>query len=315
MRIPKSSGFFDYIFLMRPTLLVPVWTILLIGYYRGLVHFGRGTMRFVFPEQFIYVFVIYSTLMGGVYIANQIADRETDRKNEKLFLLSAGVVPLWHAVLEMAFLFLIPLIFSFCIGRYYSILFGISLVLGILYSAPPVRAKGRPILDLLFNSVGYGMVNFLVGWAGAGPLGKAALIHAVPYCLAVGGVFVNTTIPDIAGDRADGAITTGVFLGEVRTAVLGFTLMVGAALASAIVRDLVCLASSLIALPFFAAAVLNRNRRWYLRSFRIGAPVLVAAAFFLFPYYLVLLVVTLLSMRVYYKSRFDFSYPSVMSER
>jgi 4-hydroxybenzoate polyprenyltransferase len=315
MKIPEKSILPDYLFLARPTLLVPVWTILLMGYYRGLVHLNGQAPRFVFPARFVYVFLIYSALMGGVYILNQITDRETDRKNEKLFLLSAGIVPPRLAVLEMLLLFCVSISLSFCFDSHYPILFGVSLTMGILYSTPPVRAKGRPFLDLIFNSLGYGMVSFLVGWSGAGPPVKAALVHAAPYCLAVGGVFVNTTIPDIEGDRSDGAITTGVCLGEHRAAVLGLSLIVGAALASLVLRDIVCFAASAAALPFFILAVLKRNRRWYLRSFRIGAPTLVIAAVLLFPWYLALLLVTLVSMRVYYKYRFGLPYPSVLSER
>jgi len=315
MRMPGRPSPFDYLFLARPTLLVPVWTLFLIGYYRGLVNLGMEVKRFIFPVPFGFVFLTYSALMAGVYVLNQIVDRETDRRNDKLFLLSAGIVPLRLAVTEMCVLFLVPLSVSFFMGARYSILFGISLFLGILYSTPPVRAKGRPFLDLVFNSLGYGMVNFLVGWTAAGNLGGKAFLHALPYCLAVGGVFLNTTIPDIEGDRADGAITTGVFLGEVRTAALGLSLLLGAALASGLLRDIVCLAASVAAIPFFAAALVKRNRRWYLRSFRIGAPALVVAAVILSPYYLILLVVTFVSMRIYYKYRFDLSYPSVMSER
>lgn len=320
MKVPKRSMILDYFFLTRPTLLVPVWTILLIGYYRGLYHFGEASYgwsldRFSFSVRFLYVFLLYSALMGGVYVLNQIADRETDRRNEKLFLLSAGVVPVWLAVLEMLLLFLIPLLLSVLLGGLIFLLMLISLAMGVLYSAPPFRMKGRPIGDLMFNALGYGMVNFLMGWAVVGPPDKAAFLHAIPYCLAVGGVFVNTTIPDIKGDRADGAITTGVLLGELLTACLGLVLILLAGLASLFLKDLVCLFAALVAFPFFVLAVVKRNRRWYLRSFRIGAPTLVVAAAILFPYYIILLLLTLFSMRAYYRMRFDLAYPSLVDER
>ncbi len=320
VRIPKRSKPVDYLFLIRPTLLVPVWTLLLIGHYRGLSYIGQGSYgwdleRFSFSVQFIYVFLLYSALMGGVYVLNQIVDRETDKRNEKLFLLSAGIVPLWLAVLEMLLLFLVPLFLSVLLGGRIFLLMLISLVMGVLYSTPPFRMKGRPVADLLFNALGYGMVNFLVGWVVAGPLSKAAFAHAIPYCLAVGGVFVNTTIPDIKGDRADGAITTGVLLGEVRTAYLGLVLILLAGLASLFLKDMVCLIAALVAVPFFVLAVVKKNRRWYLRSFRIGAPTLVVAAAILFPYYILLLLFTLFSMKVYYRKRFDLAYPSIVDER
>jgi len=315
MRIPEKSKPLDYLFLIRPTLLVPVWTLLLIGYYRGQMFHGVSPARFIVSPRFVYVFLVYSALMGGVYILNQIVDRETDRRNQKLFLLSAGVIPIWVAVLEMFVLFCGPLLLSLLLGRFCFLLMVISLVMGVLYSAPPFRAKGRPIVDLLFNALGYGMINFLMGWIAAGPPSRAAFIHAVPYCLAVGGVFANTTIPDIKGDRADGAVTTGVFLGEVRTAILGLALIVSAALFSIILTDFVCLVAALVAVPFFVLALLKRSRRWYLLSFRLGAPTLVFAAIVLYPYYIILLLLTLVSMRIYYRRRFDLAYPSIAEQR
>jgi 4-hydroxybenzoate polyprenyltransferase len=315
MKIPEKSSPFDYVFLIRPTLLVPVWTLFLIGYYRGLVFYGRGEERFAIPGKLIYVFILYSALMGAVYILNQIVDRETDKRNQKLFLLSANIVPLRRAIFEMLILFAAPVVLSLFLGGACFLLFAVSLVMGILYSAPPSRTKGRPILDLFSNGLGYGMVNFLVGWIAAGPVGRPAFIHSIPYCLAVGGVFLNTTIPDIKGDRADGAITTGVSLGEVRTAALGLVLVILAGLVSILLKDLVCLASAVVATPFFIVAVLKRERKWYLRSFRIGAPTLVIAAAILFPYYIVLLLLTLFSMKIYYRRRFDMSYPSIVDER
>ena len=320
MRIPKRSKPLDYVFLIRPTLLVPVWTLLLIGYYRGMYHFGQGSYgwdlnRFSFSVRFIHVFLLYSALMGGVYVLNQIVDRETDKRNEKLFLLSAGIVPLRLAALEMLFLLFVSLFLSIMLGGWIFLLMVISLVMGVLYSTPPFRMKGRPIADLLFNALGYGMVNFLLGWVAAGPPSRAAFVHAIPYCLAVGGVFVNTTIPDIKGDRADGAITTGVRLGEVPTAYLGLALILLAGLVSLYFMDMVCLVAASVAVPFFILAVVKRNRRWYLRSFRIGAPTLVVAAAVLFPYYVLLLLFTLFSMKVYYRKRFDLAYPSLVDER
>ncbi len=314
MRMPNSARPSDYFFLARPTLLVPVWTLLLLGYYRGFVHRGRA-WGFLVSKELVLIFIVYSALMGGIYILNQIVDRETDRKNEKLFLLSGGVVPIRSAVWEMFALLAGPLVFSVFLGVDYFFLVLVSLVMGVLYSVPPFRVKGRPLADLVFNALGYGMVSFLVGWAASGAIEGAAFIRSVPYCLAVGGVFANTTIPDIEGDRADRAITTGVLLGDVRTAFLGFSLILLSAAASVVLRDLVCLSAALVASPFFAVAVLKRERRWYLRSFRIGAPTLVIAAVILFPYYLALLLVTLLTMRFYYRRRFDLAYPSVLSER
>ncbi|MCK4571813.1 hypothetical protein KAT89_02680, partial [candidate division WOR-3 bacterium] len=89
----------DYFILMRPTLFIPVWMFFLLG-----VHFADGSLNF----RSISIFILYTSLMGGVYILNQIVDRESDRKNEKLFLLSDEIIPISYAYLEMLLLFIIP---------------------------------------------------------------------------------------------------------------------------------------------------------------------------------------------------------------
>lgn len=328
---------FDYLFLLRPTLLVPVWTFLLLGYYWGSrvdsesglwkledgITFIKGLFSSInfnfqisnFQSPFLWAFLLYSCLMGGVYILNQIADRETDRINQKLFLLSLGIIPLSFAYLEMGILFACALLLSFFIFQFsfFSGFVLLSLLVGILYSFPPLKLKGRPFMDLLSNSIGFGFINFSTGWLTIAPFSHATVFHSIPYVLSVGAVFLYTTLPDIEGDEKAGDRTTGVLLGRRKSGFLGVILLLSALLSSLSIGDPFCMTVAILALPLFLLGIWKDEMRFYLLSIRISAPLLVLWTAVLFPLFFILLGITLLSMRIYYQKRFGFPYPSIFS--
>ncbi len=304
----KRKSLFDYIFLLRPTLLIPVWTFLLLGYYRAIEeprsHWGVG-------PRFFLAFLLYSGLMGGLYILNQIVDRETDRANKKLFLVSEGYVPLRFAYLEMVALFALAFLLSLQFPLSFVVFICLSFGLGMAYSLPPLKLKGRPILDLLSNSLGYGLLNFAVGWLTVRPLSGEMFLRSLPYVFSVGAVFVNTTVPDIPGDQKAGDRTTGVLLGMRRALILSSILLSCAAIGSLFLRDWVCLAASLWSLPLFIRSAIRADLKSCFQSMRIGAPSLVVLTGVLFPPFLILLLLAFFSMRVYYKQRLGILYPTV----
>jgi 4-hydroxybenzoate polyprenyltransferase len=204
---------FDHIFLLRPTLWVPVWTFFLLGVYQGRI----VSMERIHTPRIALAFILYTLLMGATYILNQIVDIESDRANKKLYLLPEGHIRVSHAWVELVGLFALSWVLAISFSAQFKILLLVSMILGILYSACPFGFKGRPILDLLSNALGYGVLAFSLGWVTVAPFSGATLLHSLPYFFAVGAVFINTTIPDIKGDKSAGEITTGVFLGEIKS--------------------------------------------------------------------------------------------------
>lgn len=308
----KRSSLLDYVFLLRPTLLIPVWTFLLLGYYRAL---EQPTIHFKAEPEFLLAFVLYSGLMGGVYILNQIVDRETDRANKKLFLISEGYVPLRYAYVEMIGILVIAFLLSLTFSLSFLIFVLLSLGLGIAYSLSPLKLKGRPFLDLLANSLGYGLLSFGVGWLTIRPISGEMFLRSLPYILSVGGVFVNTTIPDIPGDEKAGDRTTGVFLGHKRSLLLSSILVFLALVSALLLRDWVCSGAALVSLPLFLRAAVKGDLRSCFQSIRIGAPVLVIIIGVIFPPFLILLLLAFFSMRAYYRNRFGVLYPTIGDAR
>jgi 4-hydroxybenzoate polyprenyltransferase len=309
--MPKANPF-DYLFILRPLILIPCWDFLLIG---GFLARQRGG----FSQEIILGLIIYTALMGGVYILNQIMDIETDRINKKLFLLSAGYVPVWAAYLEMVLLWAAALILSLRFGPVFFVFIALSLVMGIVYSLRPIKLKGRPILDTLANGVGYGVINFAVGWLLCRDFTWIMFLRFLPYFLGISAVFINTTIVDLEGDERSGELTTAVLLGPGLAYLVSSLLMTGAAIAAALLKDLVCLTPVLGSLPFFIYCAIhyktkNRvDRRSTIISFRLPGMIFTLVTIVLYPPYLPFLIIILLGMRIYYKKRFGLSYPTLAS--
>lgn len=316
----------DYIAILRPLLLMPVWTMLLLGYYKGLS--GRISDHLSLPligkipiilrpdNEILVTAFLYSLLMGAVYILNQMSDSHTDKINGKLYLVSQGHIKPSNLKIQIGVLFSIAIIIAFFqFPNAYLYLILLSIILGLLYSVPPVRLKGRPVLDLFANASGFGIVAFAVGWASKSALSMDLILDCLPYVICIAAAFINTTIPDIKGDVQNDDITIGAFLG-IRKSCIVSTFLVGMALLiSLILRDYICLIASLFSLPFFIyMTILN----WDERSPKIPAITLATKVSLLLlsfltavliPFYFALLVLTILLVKAYYQMRFGISYP------
>jgi chlorophyll synthase len=105
-----------------------------------------------------------------------------------------------------------------------------ALVLGWAYSVPPVRLKTRAGFDVAANSLALGTFGPLAGWAAVNPdLGDFPWLMALQGTLAAIGLYLPTTLTDLAADRAAGYRTIAVRLGAQSTYRLGFAFWIAAA--------------------------------------------------------------------------------------
>ncbi len=306
----SKFNIFDYFFVIRPLILIPVWNFLLIGAYLAR---GKGG----FTPKIVLGLLIYTFVMGGVYILNQITDRETDRVNKKLFLISEGYIPLKWAYIEMVFLWLAAVILSLKFGLVFFFFVVISLILGVFYSLPPVKLKSRPMLDTLSNGIGYGVINFGVGWLLLRPFDWAMFNQFIPYFLSISAVFINTTVVDIEGDRKAKDHTTAIFLGENLAYIVSTVLMTCAVVVAFTFKDFICLIPASVSLPLFLYVAIYSitrkriHRKLTIASFRLPGLIFTIIAALLYPLYFVVLIVVLIGMRIYYKNRFGITYPTL----
>jgi 4-hydroxybenzoate polyprenyltransferase len=300
----------DYLFLLRPMILIPVWTFFLLGAH----HANATTGAPLDARSILAGLASITAAFGAVYIINQITDRETDLRNRKLFLIPHSIISIKAASMEAALLAGGALVIGyFALSAVYACVLALIMALGAAYSLEPVRLKRRGILDVCANALGNGILNTLAGWIALGaPLTGLHLL--IPYPLAVASVHLTTTLADIEGDAGAGMRTSGVVLGRERGRIVSVGLMILALVAAVAVGNRAALWAALLSLPLFlipmkrsvpgelyAGVLLPAKAATLLFSFTAG---------FLFPSYIPFLAAVILCTRIYYRRRFGMSYPT-----
>lgn len=299
----------DLVFLLRPTALVPLWIFQLAGSWEASRALGIPFSPFGAPPRVVLGLVSMTLALGGGYVLNQLFDRESDRANKKLFLMADGIVPVRTARAELAVVWSAAAACSIWLPAAFQWTLAASLLLNVTYSAPPILAKVRTPLDLVWNGLGFGLVAYAAGWSCVGRFEPGWYGPGLSYSLAVAGVIASTTILDIEGDEAAGYRTAGVVLGASGTSAVALALMVAAATVGWFSRSIMGLFGPLLSLPL----MLRAHRSGH-RSDRIAANQIAVAVFALIagarvPLLLVLMAVVYLGARAYYRARFGIAFP------
>ncbi|HOT97489.1 MAG TPA: UbiA family prenyltransferase [bacterium] len=309
----------DYFFVLRPTLFFPVWTVALTGFWShertmaGLPWFyGFWPLRGITVMQGL-ALLLLTVLMGAAFLLNQLTDVESDRFNNKLYLVASGAVPERHARMESLLLLAVGLggLTGLKPALALCALF-IFAVTGWAYSCKPFLCKDRPWLGLWANLSGSVLI-YLFGWSMAGPLSWSALRCGLPYVLGIGAVYLLTTIPDRPGDAAAHKITLAVRWGETRiyrAAVICSGLAVVAAL---LTKEGVALAATLTVWPFFIWAWHRETVESALQTNKMATLALSLLICWRIPVYLFLLAGLFFFSKWYYRHRFNVHYPSLLT--
>ncbi|MBN1129898.1 MAG: UbiA family prenyltransferase, partial [Chitinispirillaceae bacterium] len=157
----------DGFFLLRPVVLIPVWGFALFGYYRGKgLSFSGMSAAWTMPDTGPLLWIpVFSLSVGCVYVLNQIADIEVDKKNSGLPLLASGIVSRTHATAAIAIAALLSILIPALAGHATIALLSIAAIAtGLLYSFKPTFFSGRPVADFLANAAGFGVIAFGCGW-------------------------------------------------------------------------------------------------------------------------------------------------------
>jgi len=289
---------------IRPVIMVPVWTILLLGHHRSAVISGESNLPGL-------LLLLVTFLVGGVYLLNQIYDVESDKLNKKLFFLAEGYISKKNAIFETVLLNLISIIPAYFISMQLGLLFTLGFLFGFFYSVPPFSFKGKPMGGFLFNILVHGNLTFLAGWASAQTLSGKTILFSLPYMFAVGAVYLNTTIPDMEGDKRSGKITLAVKWGKGNVVILSIILVLIATSLSFLIKDIPFFIASALTLPFFFFGALTKKNKDIVLSTKLSILFLSIAAGFFYPWYFAILVLGFLGTRFYYKARFKLNYPTL----
>ncbi len=292
----------DYLFFLRPVLLPPVWTIALLGTVRsGLPHEMPVWMWSAFLVQL-------TTLFGGVYTLNQICDVESDRLNRKLHFLPEGMISISAAWRFTIALDATSLALAAVFGWAYLAFSFAIVVLGILYSVGRKPWKNRPWLGLLANCLGHGSIVYMLGFLLTDCPIEEGWRGALAYALAVGAVFLATTVPDRLGDTVTGKTTPAVRWGTKATLLLAIVLVFSAAALAFSVHDELLFWAAAASLPFFVLALVVPTRATLAAKAAVGLLSLAAVA--VYPLYLALLVSGFMATRLFFRWRFGTVYPT-----
>ena len=297
----------DLVFLLRPVLLGPVWTI-----------YAAGALAAGAAPGWDLLFV--SLLVSGVYVHNQLTDIESDRANGKLFLLADGHVSRRAAWVVLVVLWSAAMAWASAQGARLW-LYLAALLLGVAYNSARGQGnpwKARPWAGLLANVGAHGPLTFVAGFTAASGTGGAlptdawltGMMASAPYATAVAGVYLATTIVDRAGDVAAGKITWAVRYGG-RAAAWAIVSLVAASAASAWVVDDLCMAAAaLVGLAWAALLVRDPTPSAATRCAKAAITALALAVAIRWPPMFALAAATFSASRLYYRERFSIRYPT-----
>jgi len=296
--------YFDYIFVLRPVLMVPVWTILLLGHHQG-SRYGSSN------RSLFWLFIFSTIFIGGVYLLNQIYDLETDRKNKKLFFLAEGHISKKNAWIMTALLYVFSVVPAYFLSLILGIIFTLGLIFSFIYSAPPFSLKNRAYGGFFVNLISHGSLVFLAGFCARADFSLRVVLFSIPYAMAVAAVYLNTTLPDIEGDKISGKMTFGVRYGILKSTLISTLLVILSIVFALIFLDLPFLFSAVLSLPFYIFALVTKEVGKSVLATKSSIFFLSLAAGYFYPWYFVILILGFLGTRLYYKKRFNLEYPGL----
>lgn len=174
-----------------------------------------------------------SLLNSAAFIVNQMGDIDTDRLHAKKanLPLSSGRIKRRTVGLLVGIFTILGIVLARVVGVFF---FGVMLFIFIfaaIYSFPPFRVKGRPIIDLVMIGFAFGTWAVLAAWSVLAALPFSGEGPGVPFVLLLGaGLFYAGThgihtASDYQADAQAGVKTSAVFLGPKRASNLGIVLI------------------------------------------------------------------------------------------
>ena len=314
----KIVPYFDYFFLLRPTLYFAVWVMVALGMATAKMSMISHPLWIAnYDYSTFLVFLGITLLCSGTFIINQIVDKGSDEKNQKLFLISQYVEiedaqRISNAISIVGILLLM-------IGNLGLTPFGICIYIlwGIIYNKPPFEWKKHPIFGILTNSL-IGIILFLMGWlqaAGSSNLQFGELISLMaPYIFCFTAVSLMTNIPDIKGDEFESANTFSVKFGPRITSILATVIVIIAFYLSYQNSDPIASTATLSSIPFFMFALIRNLDKDILRAIRYPIFLLNFFVFAVYPLLFVSVFIIYYFSKYYYWHRFDLHYPTFLVE-
>ncbi len=309
----------DYFFVLRPMLFYPGWSTLLAGYlivYKNQYYLNwQQSLQLNYGEMGL-LLIIFAAAMGASFLLNQLADVQSDLKNNKLFLISEGHISRRNAMIECGGLSLLALGLSLLEGRAVFAVVLIFIVLtGYLYNFQPFKYKDKPWWSLWANA-GMGFLAFALGWLAVSKTVSWNLVFdALPYLFLNTALYFFTTLPDVEGDRLAGKKTLAVQYGIKRIIWVAFLLFLLSLLTAVLLRDHLALLIVAPATPFFIYTIIKTDVSSTILATKFSILFFAVAICLKIPFYFILMLAGFYATRWYFKARFDYDYPNFKGQK
>lgn len=178
------------------------------------------------PQQLLIIAsgILFFSLPANLYLygVNDLHDQETDKLNPKKNgyeqLLNPAKIKLLNIILTYILTLTLASALLFFEPKSLIAIF-LFFFLSHFYSAPPIRAKAKPFLDMVFNAlyVMPAMVGFYLLGGGDLQTRWDIVLAAIFWCMAM---HAYSAVPDIESDKQAGIQTTATVLGKIGTLLL-----------------------------------------------------------------------------------------------
>ena len=307
----------DCIMVTRPVILIPVWGFCALGFRSGVQGGSDAGISACWHRISLNdygLLLVFSLSVAAVYVMNQLADIDVDKRNGGMPLIARGIVSKRAAWVVIAACGAISLFIPLWFHRYMlAVTTVITLIVGYVYCFKPFRFSGRPVVDFLSNAFGYGIVAFGAGWCIAGRelLSNLFMVNALPYFFLMCGGSISSTLPDIEGDRADNKNTTAVVFGIIPSHILAMVFICLAAATGLLRHDVVAIFCAALSLPLYIAYLLVRKKVLMEATYKIGGALCMVAAFIALPLFIPAAFIVFCATWLYFRIRHGISYPSL----
>lgn len=303
----------DYLFVLRPMLFFPGWTTLLAGFFIN--DKSRLYTFYLLPGEIDYLLLLrlmlgFAMMMGAAFVLNQISDVESDRRNNKLYLIADGHVSRRLVLIEAILLVVIGLLLGFSCGIDIGIVFVAFFVLtGIMYNFPPFSLKDRPWWSLWSNML-MGFMAFAAGWLGQNEYHPLLWLESIPYVLFNTTLYLYTTFPDIEGDRTAGKKTLAVRYGYEKLMVVAFIVYACGFVSIFWLQDMQAFSFHLMSMAWFIKGMFTLEIPEAVKTTKYGILWFSLSISLKWPLYFLLMIIGFFGTKTYFRRRFYLDYPN-----
>jgi chlorophyll/bacteriochlorophyll a synthase len=161
-------------------------------------------------------------LCGLSQVINDYCDREVDAINEPQRLIPSGRVSTRQVFVTIGVLVVVGMGIALFLGQSVALMTAIGMVLALIYSAAPIRAKRNGWAGNTIVAASYEGLPWLAGHLVFGPLTFGSVLMAALFSLGAHGIMTVNDFKSMPGDRVSGIKSIPVLYGEIKAAWTAF---------------------------------------------------------------------------------------------